>query len=456
MKKFAVVLMLLAVVAISLSAVSAQDVTIPTELPEGITIQYMHEWDGAQAEAINQIIANFNETNEYGITVETIEMGSSGPMRDAISAGIVSGELPDLVGGFANDAQGWFLDGVVVPFDPYITDATWGLTEEEQANLIPEVFAVNRVDSEPFNGQLLAWPIGYSAVVLSVNTDLTAELGLEGAPETLEQFREVACGAAELTNASGGDVQGFPLRTNPQDMEAFILSQGGRVWDPETMQFDFDNEQAIEVLTFFQQLVADGCAYVPDGPFVNTADFAYSLNPMAVGSSVGVPFIRGDAQAATDAGQTGVTNWVNTTTPWSEGNRTLILNFRSVVMLASTPEEQLATWLFVKHFASDESQNIWTTMTLYQPNTFSGLEALDETFLSENPQFTSVRDLILDESVRKVGDPQMIGWFNAFNEAFGGLITTIATDPTADVAAAAAEAETLANELLAEAQSALE
>ncbi len=56
--------------------------------------------------------------------------------------------------------------------------------------------------------------------------------GLAGAPTTLDEFRTLACYAAEATGPGGEDVQGFPLRTSAQDMEAFIVSQGGRIWDP--------------------------------------------------------------------------------------------------------------------------------------------------------------------------------------------------------------------------------
>lgn len=448
MRRKWIVLIILALLALGLSTVMAQE-DLSSIDPSGQTITYWHEWDGAQLEAITEIINNFNENNEWGITVETVELGSTGPMAEAMSAGITSGDLPNLVGGFANNAQSYYLEGVAVPLDPYISDPTWGFTEEELANLNMDVINVNRIAGEPFNDQLLAWPIGFSTVVNSVNLDMMAELGLDGPPETLDEFRQAACGAAELTGPNGEDVQGFPLRTSAQDMEAFILSQGGRIWDPEAMQFDFTNEKAIEVLTFFQQLAADGCAYLPETNFANTADFAASLNPMAVGSSVGVPFILRDAAAAEEAGGTGVKNWTNTTTPWSEGNRTLITNFRSVIMIASTPEQQLATWLFLKHMASDESQTIWTTKTLYQPYTISGQESLTEEFLAANPQFASVLELIQDDSVRKHISEQRLGYFNGLTP-FSDLIAALATDPSLDVAAAAAEAQEEANELFEE------
>ena len=138
--------------------------------------------------------------------------------------------------------------------------------------------------------------------------------------------------------------------------------------------YNFTNDSAVETLQFFQDLFNEGCAYIPDGPFVNTADFAFGLNPMAVGSSVGVPFIKSDIEES----GSGIENWVNTTVPWSEDNQSLQVYMRSIGMIVASPEEQLATWLFIKHFASTASQITWTEYAQYQPYTFSGLEGLSD------------------------------------------------------------------------------
>jgi ABC-type glycerol-3-phosphate transport system substrate-binding protein len=74
------------------------DVSIPDALPMGLTIDYWHEWDGAQADAMTQIIDDFNGSNEWGITVEQVYQGNTGGLIDQLSTGIVSGELPNLSG----------------------------------------------------------------------------------------------------------------------------------------------------------------------------------------------------------------------------------------------------------------------------------------------------------------------------------------------------------------------
>jgi multiple sugar transport system substrate-binding protein/sn-glycerol 3-phosphate transport system substrate-binding protein len=445
-----VLLLLLVTMVLTAGVTSAQtDIVIPDELPEGITITYWHEWDGAQGEAIEIILNDFNTNNPYGITVEPIAQGNTGGLRDQLTAAITSGSLPNLSGAvFADSAQSYYLDGVIVPLDAYYNHPTWGFTAEEVADLNQDLLDINRIAGEPFNGQLLAWPIGVSSVVMSVNLDMLGELGYDAPPATFEEFREIACAASELTGANGEDVLGFPIRISNFDLYSFVLSNGGQVYDAETGYYTLTNEGFINTLQFFQDLYNDGCAYIPETPFQNTLHFAYGLNPMAVGSSVGVPFIRTDMAASVEAGGSEIANWTNTTTPWTEGNRTLQVSMRSIGMMVSSPEQQLATWLFIKHMASAPSQVTWTEYAQYQPYTTSGLEALTDEWLAENPQFANVRELLLGGEVT-VWSPPAIPVAADVNNIINELITNVLTGG-ADVAEAAAAADEAAREVIDE------
>ncbi len=444
MRKTFFAILVIALVAMSVSLVAAQDSTLADVDPTGVVIEYWHEWDGQQQVGIDAVIALFEETNEFGITVEQQPLGSSGNVREQFSTGIISGELPNLVGAtFVGDAMSYYLDGVVVPLDDYYNDPVYGFSEEELENLNQQLLDINRPAAEPFNGQLLAWPIGYSANVLSVNLDMLEELGFDGPPTTLEDMREQACAANELTTEDGGDVQGFPLRTSASDLYSFIIANGGYIW--EDGQYNFTNDGTIEVLQFFADLYADGCAYIPDGPFVNTADFAFGLNPFAVGSSVGIPFIRGDIE---DSGS-GIENWINTSVPWAEGNRTVQAYLRSMGLVVATPEEQLATWLFLKFMSSPEAQVIWTEAATYFPYTQAGLDGLSDDFITNNPQFDSMRQLLVSGEVNLWSSPVHIG-DTQVGEVVEEMIVAITTG-SADVMEAAQEAEELANEILEEA-----
>lgn len=393
-KKLSVLLMLL-VLLVGLT--SAQDDLSAID-PSGVTIEYWHEWAGSQEAGMDEIIALFNENNAWGITVEQQKFGAGSGVRENVSAGITSGELPNIAGdAFVSRAQGWFLDGVLVPLDAYVESPEWGLNEEEAALINQDVLDINRPALSPFDGQLLSWPVGISSNVLSVNLDLLAEAGIEDVPQTFEEFREAACAVTELEDTTAG----FAMRLSAGELESFILANGGITFDEENDRYDFTNEGAIEAMQYVQDLFNDGCAYIPEGAFANTGQFSLGLNAFAGGSSVGVPFIQGDMDSAElDY------NWINTTFPWEEGNRTLITFLRGVAILQGTPEENLASWLFIKYWATDpEAQEIWTNAAQYQPYNVATLEAFQEEGAAPNPQFASFAEALADPEIILYSSP---------------------------------------------------
>ncbi len=444
MQKKLLSLCLVLMLAIMVGTVGAQDDVDPS----GATIMYWHEWDGAQGEGMTAIIEMFNANNEWGITVEENPLGGSGDVRSNISTGITSGELPNLGGaGFVTDAMGYYLDGVLVPFDQFLNSEVWGLSEEEAAVLNFDVIDTNRPSISPFDGQLLAWPVGISGDVMSTNVDLLddmREMGLidfEGAPTTFEQFRTAACAASELEGVTAG----FAGRPTGSELYSFILNFGGQIFDEEADAYTFTNDGAIEAMQYLQDLYNDGCMYYADGGnFANTGEFSLGLNVFAVGSSVGVPFIQGDMDSAElDY------NWINTSLPWTEGNRTVETSLRGVTIFESTPEENLATWLFVKFWATNpEAQVIWTEAAQYQPYNTATPDNLSADFLENNQQFATFTDVLVDPEINIVTFPNHPRAFDV--SLIAGELYSNITIGGMDIMEAAAAAEEEANAMYQE------
>lgn len=458
-KRLLFVLTLFALSVIAVSPLMAQDDPLAGIDPTGQTITYWHEWANTQETAMDQIIAMFNETNEYGITVEQQKFGAGSALPDAISAAITTGELPNIAGNaFVSQSQGWYLDDVLVPLDAYLNSPEWGFTEEELAQLDFGLIDTNRPEISPFDGQLLAWPVGVSANVLSVNMSMLDQLreagaiDFEGAPQTLEQFRAATCAASELTTPEGGDVGGFAMRAAADELYSFIFSNGGYIFDAEANAYDFTNEKTLETLQFLQDLYADGCAYFPEGgSFANTGEFSLGLNAFAVGSSVGVPFIQ---QPMDEAGLD--IEWINTTVPYVEGSRSIVGFLRGVAIFDSTPEENLASWLFIKFWATNpEAQRIWTEGAQYQPYNRATREAINGSeFIEANPQYASFAEVLNSGEVR-LANPPAHPRASEISALAAELYTNI-TINRMDVEEAAADAEERANEIYEEVQEDLE
>src|SRR3569832_9675 len=100
MRKALIVLSLVLVLALSISAVSAQD-TLASVDPSGQTVVYWNQYQdkSAQGTTMAAIIDDFNKTNEYKITVQGSYQGNYTDIDKLVNAGITSGELPNLVAG---------------------------------------------------------------------------------------------------------------------------------------------------------------------------------------------------------------------------------------------------------------------------------------------------------------------------------------------------------------------
>lgn len=431
----------------SVGVLNAQDNDPLADIdPTGVTITYWHEWQGSQQEGIDEVIRLFEESNEFGITVEQVQLGSGSAITERLAAGVVSGELPNVAGnGFLNTAQGLFLDGVLESMEVYFNHPVYGLTEEELALFNTDVINVNRSPIAPFDSELLAFPTGISAEVLYVNREMLAELHEMGEvsfvdrdPQTLEEFREFACAATQLTAPDGTDVRGFPLRTTPFSVYPFVYGQGGFLFDEEAGAYDFTNDGFITALTFIRELLNDECAFLWDGG-QSQALFGAKQVPMANGSSVGLPFILGHIE---DSGS-GLTDWSMAPFPWSD-QQVQQTYLRGVQIINQTPEENLATWLFVKFWQTDvEAQVAWTQGANYQPFYQPASQGLPADWLAERPQFQQVLDILNTDGISVYATPSHPR-VNEIHDITGDfIITAITTDD--DIMALAEQATLEAN-----------
>lgn len=424
------ILLLLTIVGLvmGLGVVSAQD-DISDVDPSGQTVVYWHQYNsGAQLETIDALVAEFNETNEWGITVEALSQGGYDDIRTLMNGAITSGELPNLVAGFGNDVISYGLDDAVADLNLYLRDPSWGFTGDELGNLNQDVLDANIF--EPLGGIRGAWPNQVSAQTFVVNMGMLNDLGFDAAPKTVEDMMAVACAAAEADGT-----EGYPIKGGASDYESFVASQGGVIFADGA--YTFTNDATIAALQLYQDIFNNDCGYIPDSRFGNTDDFALGLNPMASTSSAGIPFI---VSGMADAGYE--TEWIVTTHPGA-ADVNAVQVFSPVIMIVPTsPEADLASWLFVKYIASDAVQETWTTATSYFPTSRTVAEGLGD-FEAENPFFAQANALVNDGAITIYGSPQQLSY-----GAVRGLIDEAIADVTSngrDVAEVAQELEDAAN-----------
>jgi ABC-type glycerol-3-phosphate transport system substrate-binding protein len=433
--------------ALGVFGVRAQDATaeaagdLANVDPKGQEILYWSQFgSGVQQKTMEQFVADFNANNEWGIKVTHVgDAKGYSDISNQMNAAIVSGNLPNIVAGYPNDALSYDQEGVLVDLNPYYNDPKWGFSADDQADFNQSV-----LNAFVFpDGRRLGWPNVVSANVLAVNLGLLKQLGIDKAPETLDEFKAAACAAAKsnLTGVGGAKVQGYPIVADASQFESFVAGIGGSIFADG--KWDFTSDKVTRVFQFLQDLYKEGCGYIPDKQFGNTADFALGTNPMAQTSTAGIPFITSDI----DKNKSGIDNWIVTTTPVDKAGDKPVLQVYTpgVMIVKSTPEKQLASWLFIRYIADQKQQVAWSTGTGYFPTRASAAKDIGAGKVL-NQWAASVNDLLSSGNVTVYSSPQELSY---------GKVRTLLATAIADVTSGGKDVKEVAQKLTDDANAAM-
>ena len=234
-----------------------------------------------------EMVAEFNATNECGITVNATNQGGYNHIRDKMNAGLATGDLPGLTVGYQNDQAFYALADGLVDLDPYMNDAHWGLGEDRA-----DFFAafLDQGIHPSFGSQRLGFPPNRSVEGLYYNLTWLQELGFDGPPTTPDEFRAMACAGAEA-NADG--TGGYILRDDASAVAAWTFAFGGDVLSEDGTGYVYNDPATVEAMTFVKGVLDDGCAYFFTEGYPNP-EFAARRAIFTQGSSSGLPYYAGD------------------------------------------------------------------------------------------------------------------------------------------------------------------
>ncbi len=392
-KKFSLVFVVL--VALFALPVMAQDDPYADVDPSGQTVVFWHQHSGTREEQLVEIIAEFNESNEYGITVEALNQGGYGDIYNRMTVNLSSGEaLPSLVVAYGNQSATYHLLDGLVDMSTLVESPTWGLSEEDQADFFQSFY---NADIFPvFDDIRLGFPPNRSMEVLYFNADWLAELAeagaisFEGAPQTPEQFQEAACAATAnpFSGATGETAAiGYQLSTDASRFASWTFGFGGDVFDYEAGQYKLNGEESVAMVEFIKGLFDEGCAGEIFERFGDQANFGNGNTLFTVGSSSGLPFYKSAVEAGANF------DWSVAPVPYVTENPVQNIYGASVSIAKTTPEQELATWLFVKYYTSPEVQADWAVASNYFPVRASVADGLSDYF-ADNEAYATAFELL--------------------------------------------------------------
>lgn len=367
--------------------------------PSGQTVRFWHQHTREREEKLQKIVADFNASNPFGITVEATNEGSYDDIYNKMTTilgagGNVADQLPEIVVAYGNQAALYHLLGGLVDINDLVNSPKWGLSAEEQADFFEAFF---NADVFPqYGGVRLGFPPNRSMEVMYYNIDWLKELreaghiSFDGPPTTPAQFEEAACAAtAHPFSGKVGDTAsiGYQFSTDASRFASFTFAFGGDIFDVEKNAFTINSDAAVEAVTFIKGLFEKGCAGEIFERFGDQANFGQGATLFTVGSSSGLPFYKSAVESGANF------NWSVAAIPHTTPEPVQNIYGASVSIPVSTPEQELAAWLFIKYYTDAAVQAEWGVASNYFPVRQSSAESLADYF-AQNPSYETAFNLL--------------------------------------------------------------
>lgn len=365
--------------------VSGLEVT--AEELEGIKVEFWYPWSGRVGSTLRGMAYEFNTVNEFGIKVESTYQGNYDDVYQKMQTAMNSGYLPDIVVGYNFQALSWRSNrDIIVDLNNYVTDAVWGFTREEQTDFLPVFW-----DQDASDGMRLGIPAQRYAQILYYNQSWAKELGFEQPPQTPAEFKEQVCAATEAyepgDDSENGDKGGWIISTEYPVFLGWIYAFGGEVVDSENGGYIFDSKEVEEAFSFLRDLYDQDCAWLSDSIYTEE-EFASRSGLIAPGSLSGIPY-QADAFIEADNAD----DWTVIPFPSKDGNPVVNVYGPAYIMVESNPEQQLASWIFIKWLSSPQNQADLARISGIYPARLSGLDKIGKSRILE-PQWAEALDLM--------------------------------------------------------------
>ena len=308
---------------------------------------------GVRGQELQRLIAGF-QAQYPNITITSEYQG--GTLFNKVRAAANAGGAPDLITATEGQITEYRAADIVAPLNDYANSARYGFSAADLADFYPAYLAANQT-----NGQLLALPFAKSVLGLYYNADKLKEAGV-GVPETWDDF-------AATCKRFTGDTKGYAIGISASTFMAMVYSRGGSVINEGQTAWTFNGQAGRDQLALLQNLIAGGCAYLVEKQFADQGDFGAGRAVFTIDASSGFSYYRDLVS------QGGKFNWGIAALPHATGAApATILSGSNLTILRSTPERQLATWLFIEYATSRDATAGWAAATGYLPVRQSALD----------------------------------------------------------------------------------
>ena len=391
-------MLVLTVLMVSL-ALTAQGKALAGVNPRGVTISYWYQHTGVNGDAMQKMIAEFNATNRWKITVKGEYQGPYDQIYNKMAAAIAAGSMPDLVVAYQNQAAMYEVNDALVDLNAYATDPVWGLGKD-----LGDFFQgfINQDVNGQFGGKRLGFPPNRSIEVLYVNMSLLKSAGITAPPRTWAEFAQ---DCTRVTSREKG-TYGYALdNLDASHVFAMVISRGGDFARADGRGYALNTPQMKASMQFMAGLLKQGVARKIPKKYDDQTDFGNGMAAFTLGSTSGLSFYAN----AVASSKTGPAEWIIAPVPQQAVTSTPAIDLygASVSVPRTTPERQLAAWLFVRWFSEPRQQAQWAHVSRYFP-VRKAAEPLIRDMLDADPKFASAWSILKTANLR--AEPPYAGY----------------------------------------------
>jgi multiple sugar transport system substrate-binding protein len=372
---------------------TVSNIKVPKEALNGLEINVLTPWYDVEAGLFDTLVREFNEKNEWGIQVKAQHQVNFTNLYDLTTSSLPSAQRPDFVIALPEHALEWNENRLVADLTPYVQDPVYGMDSSD----IPFVFW-----NQDASAQVrVAVPAQRTARFLLWNETWAGELGFDSLPDTTEDFKQQACraqGSMVKDEVPQNDFMGgWYVDTEPMTAYAWLLAFEGGVLEGDGYHFLTPNN--IASFKFLRELSEASCAWQSVEVDAVTA-FASRQAMFITASLQDLPSVARAFAAAKSRD-----DWKVIAFPGTAGDDTLVVYGSSYVILSSTPEKQLASWLFIRWLLENEQDARFVEATHLFPLRTSTLDLLGD-YQKSHPQWAQAVELLPQGELQ----PQLASW----------------------------------------------
>jgi multiple sugar transport system substrate-binding protein len=376
-----------------------------------VTLQLWHAQTSLNEEALNAVVALFNTTNKYDITVKASSQNGYSECNKKVMAALAAKSQPNIAQAYNNNVLDYLPSEKVLNLTDYLND-DFGLSIEDKATIVPSYLAENEAYPD---GQSYTTSLGKSTEVLYYNKTFFKQNNLK-VPTTYQELSIVAKKASAIL---GKPAFGYESIKNlsiygPQNFGAKYATPDGTV-----LLFNKENLAAtMACYQWWQKGINEGYFSIAGEDKYCAIPFCAGRSVMFVGSCSVVSYLIADGF---EIGVAPIPFGKNPTVIQEGGN---FCGFKS-----GNPIVDLATSIFLEFLYTPEASALYAVKTGYAPsNEMAKKEQIYKDFLAENNLKTQTKEISANYPAEYRGFDPIFSNSYITRVELGKIIETISLD----------------------------